>query len=91
MTPEKGEMYYFAHVLPKFGVYDCIYMKCRTVFPDMVVLTNKHCTYPVCANEYDKFIYKTASECNEFLKEEEKLHKGEKVYRKEKNVVEEED
>lgn len=80
MDFEKGQDVFFAHILPKWDIYECIQMRVRTIYENMVVLANSNITYTVHSKDYDKLIYEDANECKKYLKEQKKLNKDTKVY-----------
>lgn len=60
-------MIYYAHTLPKLGIYECIYMRCRTAFDNKIVINNDNVAYIVSEKEYDK-LFLNMRGCDDYLK-----------------------
>lgn len=80
IEPELGKEYYYAYILlPPFGVYNSMHMKCRAKDENSVVLSNKNVAYLVFKKDYDR-IFENKRDCDKYLENIKVKHKGEKIY-----------
>lgn len=79
MKPNIGDEVYFARILVPFGIYESLFMRCRTSKDEYVVICNKNGTHLLNEKDFDK-IFNTKRECDEYLREQKTIHKNDKVY-----------
>lgn len=79
LKPNIGDEVYFARILAPFGIYESLFMRCRTSKDEYVVICNKNGTHLLNEKDFDK-IFNTKRECDEYLREQKTIHKNDKVY-----------